>query len=262
MLPPPAPAAPIHAHITSYPPTPTYSLRPFSRDSAAAAVSSEGGDHPWSRHSSRRHQRSPGIYVDSGRERIEMTAQPRTPRIPPQSHLIPRTALPSPSANLAMPYGTSPSPREHYNRPYHMDERPRLVRGFLPSPHLNNSSRHSRYASNSPQGSRYSPSPPYATADKEKHRRRHEAREDHHISRRTHELRERIKTANTQISDRHESAVKMQQPKHVSERRSRRDGFEEVVVRAMGRLSVEDKNWTARKDYQRGLDLEKEEQEA
>ncbi|KAM3519044.1 hypothetical protein MY4038_009904 [Beauveria bassiana] len=71
-----------------------------------------------------------------------------------------------------MPYGTSPSPREHYNRPYHMDERLRL-------------------------GSRYSPSPPYATADKEKHRRRYEAREDHHISRRTHELRERIKTANT-----------------------------------------------------------------
>ncbi|KAM3519043.1 hypothetical protein MY4038_009903 [Beauveria bassiana] len=74
MLPPPAPAAPIYAYITSYPLTPTYLLRPFSRDSAAAAVSSEGGDYPWSRYSSRRHQRSPGIYVDSGRERIEMTA--------------------------------------------------------------------------------------------------------------------------------------------------------------------------------------------
>ncbi|KAK8148644.1 hypothetical protein G3M48_009564 [Beauveria asiatica] len=177
MLPPPAPPAPIHAPITSYPPTPTYSLRPSSRDAAAAAASSDGDDHPWSRHSSRRHQRSPGIYVDGqrvhvyssiGRERFEMAAQPPTPRMPPQSHLMPRTALPSPSANLAMPYGSSPSPREHYNRPYHMDERPRLVRGFLPSPHPSNSSRHSRYALTSPQGSRYSPSPPYATADKER----------------------------------------------------------------------------------------------
>ncbi|KAM3427776.1 hypothetical protein MY4824_009232 [Beauveria thailandica] len=33
-----------------------------------------------------------------------------------------------------MSYGSSPSPRKHYNRPYHMDERPRLVHDFLPSP--------------------------------------------------------------------------------------------------------------------------------
>ncbi|KAM3426584.1 hypothetical protein NHJ13734_009372 [Beauveria thailandica] len=99
-----------------------------------------------------------------------------------------------------------PSPSaKHYNRPYHMDERPRLVHDFLPSPHPSNSSHHSRHASTSPQGSRYSPSPSYATADEGKCRRRYEAREDPHLSRKTHELREHMEKANAQISDRNES---------------------------------------------------------
>ncbi|KAK8142837.1 hypothetical protein G3M48_008099 [Beauveria asiatica] len=57
------------------------------------------------------------------------------------------------------------------------------------------------------------PRPSYATADEGKCRRRYEAREDPHLSRKTHELREHMEKANAQISDRNESAVKMQQPK-------------------------------------------------
>ncbi|XWW99158.1 hypothetical protein V2A60_007166 [Cordyceps javanica] len=313
---PAAPAAPIIvAPTTSFPPTPEYSPRPSSRSSAAAAAAaaaldagSDGSRHS-SRHSStsssRRRHRSPGIYVNgqrvvnvhssssSGRERILLVSNPPTPRTPPLGHHMPRSAPPSPSANLSVPHGggsSSSSPRESYNRPYLVDERPsrahQLPVHYPPSPVSSSSSRHSRQASTSSQGSNNSSSrnshgrhsasslsavAAAAAADEEeerrRRRRRREERDEERISHRTQNLRDRIDMANDEISNRPGSRSaaaeqqQQQQQQPVAERRSRRDTFDEVPVAAMGRLTVQDKNWKERRAHQRGLELEKEEQE-
>lgn len=164
---------------------------------------------------------------------------------------MPRTAPPSPSNNLAAPYGSSP--RESYNRPYIVDERPRMHIQINPASPAG-SSRHSRQASTSSQGSRHS------AVDEEERRRKAEAREQRRIAQKAQELRERIEKANAEIANR--PAVRVindQQP--VAERRTRRDDFEEVVG-AMGRMAVEDRNWKERRAHERALQLQRDEQEA
>ncbi|KAJ6781694.1 hypothetical protein PWT90_10823 [Aphanocladium album] len=258
-----APTPPVAAPVTNFPPTPTYSPRPSSRDSVAS-------DDRHSRHSSRhsstsssqRRQRSPGIYVNgqrvtnvhgsSRRERIMLVPNPPTPRTPPQSYNMPRTAPPSPSNLLSTPYGSSP--RDSYNRPYIVDERPRMHIQINPASPAG-SSRHSRQTSTSSQGSHRS-----AAADEEDRRRRREEREERRAARKTQELLERIEKANAEIASRPAVRdVNEQQP--LVERRSRRDGFDEVVG-AMGRMTVEDKNWREHRAHEKALQLEREEQEA
>ncbi|KAM3512040.1 hypothetical protein MY11210_004300 [Beauveria gryllotalpidicola] len=281
---PHAPAAPIIA----FPPTPdysprrsnysprpsNYSPRPSSRGSAAAAVSD--ADRHSSRHSSRQSstsssRRSPGIYVNGQRmvnvygssrpERIMLVPHPPTPRTPPQTNSMPRTAPSSPSANPSIPY--SSSPRQHYNQPYLVDERQRGMHhaAVQPASPGSNSSRHSRQTSAGSQGSRRSFS---SAADDEERRRRRDERGERRSSRKTDELRDRIKHANDEIANR--PAVRtvdeqQQQQPPVTERRSRRDGHEELVG-IMSRLNVEDKNWRQRRAYEKAAVLEQEEIEA
>ncbi|OAA71764.1 hypothetical protein LEL_08999 [Akanthomyces lecanii RCEF 1005] len=259
--------------VTHFPPTPQYSPRPSSRGSASDA---DRHSRHSSTSSSRRRQRSPGIYVNGQRvvnvhasaagagarhERVMLVPHPPTPRTPPQSFNMPRTAPPSPSANLSIPYGSSP--RESYSRPYLVDER----RAHVPIHHPSSpatSSRHSRQASTSSQGSRHSAAAA-AVEDEERRRRRDEEREQRRVARKAQELRERIEKANAEIASRPTVRVVNQQQKehkeHKEPRRSRRDGFDEVVG-AMGRMTVEDRNWKERRAHERALELEKEEQKA
>ncbi|KAJ3475272.1 hypothetical protein NLG97_g9519 [Lecanicillium saksenae] len=165
---------------------------------------------------------------------------------------MPRTAPPSPSNNLATPYGTSP--RDSYNRPYIVDERPRMHIQINPASPAG-SSRHSRQGSTSSQGSHHS-----AANEEERRRRKEERDEQRRIARKAQELRDRIEKANAEIASRPAvRVVNEQQP--VVERRSRRDGFDEVVG-AMGRMTVEDKNWKEHRAHEKALQLEREEQEA
>ncbi|ATY64961.1 hypothetical protein A9K55_005339 [Cordyceps militaris] len=268
LLPAHGPAATIHTPVSSIPPSPRHSPRLSNRDTTSH---SDRHSRHSSASSSSRLQRSPGIYVNglrvaeshssSSRERT-MMPHPPTPRTPPQAQHMPRSAPSSPLSNLAPPHGTSP--RERYSRPYHVDERtrgPQLVSGFPPSPPpSSSSSRHSRQASTSSQGSRHSSS----SYEREERHRRQEEHEARHSDRKMHELRERVGKANTNIASRRDTSasVQPQQMQPVSERRSRRDSVQDVVVDAMGRLTVEDKKWTARKAHQRALELEQQELEA
>ncbi|KAM0738013.1 hypothetical protein ACQRIT_007489 [Beauveria bassiana] len=282
---PHAPAAP----AISFPPTPEYSPRPSSNYSPhpsnySPRPSSRGSADPHSsRHSSRHsstsssRRREPGIYVNGQRmvnvysssrpERVMLVPHPPTPRTPPQSNSMPRTAPSSPSANLAIPY--SSSPRQHYNQPYLVDERQRGLHhhhhhhhvAVQPASPVSSSSRHSRQTSASSQGSRRSFS---SAADDEERRRRRDERGERRSSRKTDELRDRIKHANDEIANRPAvRTVDEQQPQSqpVTERRSRRDGHEELVG-IMSRLNVEDKNWRQRRAYEKAAMLEQEEIEA
>lgn len=267
-------ASPVTHH---FPPTPQYSPRPSSRDSGSDA---DRHSRHSSTSSSRRRQRSPGIYVNGQRvvnvhggsarhERVMLVPHPPTPRTPPQSFNMPRTAPPSPSANLSLPYGSSP--RESHSRPYLVDER----RVHVPIHHPSSpatSSRHSRQTSTSSQGSRHSAAAAAAVEDEERRRRRDEEREQRRVARKAQELRERIEKANAEIASRPTVRVVNEQKKspttttttteqHKEQRRSRRDGFDEVVG-AMDRMTVEDRNWKERRAHERALELEKEEQKA
>ncbi|KAM3427331.1 hypothetical protein NHJ13734_009015 [Beauveria thailandica] len=283
---PHAPAAP----AISFPPTPeysprpssysprhsNYSPRPSSRGSATAALS-DADRHSSSRHSSTSSsRRSPGIYVNGQRmvsaysssdpERFMMVPHPPTPRTPPQNSSKPRTAPSSPAANLSIPY--SSSPRQHYNLPYLVDERPRGMHhvAVQPASPGSSSSRHSRQTSASSQGSRRSFS---SAADDEERRRRRDERGERRSSRKTDELRDRIKHANDEIANRpavrtvdeQQQQQQQQQQQPVTERRSRRDGHEELVG-IMSRLNVEDRNWRQRRAYEKAAVLEQEEIEA
>ncbi|KAM3464886.1 hypothetical protein MY5147_009403 [Beauveria neobassiana] len=287
---PHAPAAP----AISFPPTPEYSPRPSDYSprpsNYSPRPSSRGSADPHSsRHSSRHsstsssQRREPGIYVNGQRmvnvyssssrpERVMLVPHPPTPRTPPQSNSMPRTAPSSPSANLAIPY--SSSPRQHYNQPYLVDERQRGLHhhhhhhhhvAVQPaSPASSSSSRHSRQTSASSQGSRRSFS---SAADDEERRRRRDERGERRSSRKTDELRDRIKHANDEIANRPavrtvgEQQPQPQSQQPVTERRSRRDGHEELVG-VMSRLNVEDKNWRQRRAYEKAAMLEQEEIEA
>ncbi len=283
LLPPATPnTAAAAGHVPHFPPTPNYSPRPSSRDSAVPA--SDGSRHSSTSSSRRRRDRSPGIYVNGQRvvdvhhshkpqhrDRIMLVPNPPTPRTPPQTFNMPRTAPASPSTPLTAPYGSSP--RDSYNRPYLVDERRMHLPVHPPSPA--GSSRHSRQASTSSQGSRHSASAATTTAAEDEERRRQ--REERRIARKTQELRERIEKANAEIASRptvrvvHEdkpkAPKKQRQPSPppqqtvTTERRSRRDGYDEVVG-AVGRMTVEDRNWKERRAHQRAVELEHEEQAA
>ncbi|KAM3519416.1 hypothetical protein MY4038_009790 [Beauveria bassiana] len=267
---PHAPAAP----AISFPPTPEYSPRPSSHysphPSNYSRPSSRGSaDRHSSRHSSTSssRRREPGIYINGQRiinaynssrpERVMLVPHPPTPRTPPQSNSMPRTAPSSPAANLAIPYSSSPG--QHYNQPYLVDERQRGLHhhhhvAVQPASPVSSSSRHSRQTSASSQGSRRSFS---SAADDEERRRRRDERGERRSSRKTDELRDRIKHANDEIANR--PSVRTVEP--VTERRSRRDGHEELVG-VMSRLNVEDKNWRQRRAYEKAAMLEEEEIEA
>lgn len=266
VMPPPAP-------VTNMPPTPSYSPRPSS--SRESGSESERRSSRSSRHSSRhsstasaqRRQRSPGVYVNgqrvvdahgsSRRERILLVPNPPTPRTPPQSYQMPRTAPPSPSANLAVPHGSSP--RDSYNRPYIVDERPRIhvqLNNLPASPAP--SSRHSRQASTSSRGSRRSSN---ADADDEERRRRRQEREERREAHKAQELRERIEKANAEIANRPAVRVVNNTGAATVERKSRRDDFDGVVD-SLGRMTVEDRNWKETKAHKKALKLEQEEKQA
>ncbi|OAA53707.1 hypothetical protein ISF_08646 [Cordyceps fumosorosea ARSEF 2679] len=287
-IPPAAPAAPIHSGTHS--PRPSshestgnrYSIS--SRHSNSSRQSTDDHHSTGSRHSStsssRRsaRDRSPGIYINgqrvnvqssSGRERIVVVPNPPTPRTPPQNHAVPRTAPSSPANNLAVPH-TSSSPRESYNRPYLVDERTPRYFQVPPSPTASNSSRHSRQTSTSSQGStRYSytsVSSAAAASAAEEEAERERTREKRREARKDQEMKERIQKANAEIANRQSygragEQRAPQQQQVASERRSRRDDFDEPLAGAMGRLSVEDRNWQERRAHQRALQLAQQEQE-
>ena len=264
---------PYNAYGPNLPPTPSYSPRPSTHRSG------ESSDR--SHHSSSNRRRS-GVYVNgqrvndtsrreshgqSRRERIVLVDNPPTPRTPPQTFQLPHTAPPSPNANLAVPYSSSPrepsSPSfSSSKKPYIVDERPRFHIELVGSP----SRRRSRQPSSSSRDS-------HPSADDEERRRlrrekkeQKEAKQREEAAIRAKQLRERIEKANAEISSR---PVRVNNPKPSPqparqsshpERRSRRDRHDDLVS-AVQSMSLDEKHWKEKLARERALRLQREEEE-